>query len=116
MMEYEEEFLHREDLIFKYRYCHSYAPIHPLWLIYESQYTLKHAGKVIFAGVPSKENFLAPPQVEGEGPGTVRSMGVTPARDFDEAWKMAEKIVGKNPVVVACPEIQTKPRMRFYIK
>ena len=116
MMEYEEEFLHREDLIFKYRHCYSYAPIHPFWLLYESQYALDRASKVIFAGVPCRENPLAPPQLEGKGPGAVRAIGITPTKDFDEAWKIAEKVVGKNPTVVACPEFWTTPRPRFMVK
>ena len=52
-------------------------------LFYESQYALDWASKVIFAGVPGMEIPLAPPQLEGSGgPGAVRAMGVTPARDF----------------------------------
>jgi nickel-dependent lactate racemase len=117
LQEYEEEFLHREDLISKYRYGYSYAPLHPFWLFYESQYALDWAGKVIFAGVPSRENPLAAPQIEGSGgPGAVRSLGCVPARDFDEAWKMAEKAVGKNPTVVACPEFWTTVRPHLYVK
>ncbi len=113
---YEEEFLHREDLIFKYRYGHSYAPIHPFWLIYESQYALDRASKVIIAGVPGLESPLAPPQIEGSGgPGAVRDIGCTPAVNFDEAWKMAEKIVGKNPAVVACPQFWTTVRPHLYV-
>jgi nickel-dependent lactate racemase len=115
LMDYEEEFLNRQDLIFAYRHCWSYAPIHPFWLFYESQFALDWASKVIFAGVPSKENPLAGPQMEGEGPGAVRSMGVTPTKDFDQAWREAEKIVGKNPRVIACPDFWTTPRPRFVI-
>jgi nickel-dependent lactate racemase len=117
MMEFEEEFLNREDLIFDYRFRGSYAPIHPFWLLYESQYVLDHASKVIFAGVPTRENPLAPPQLEGAGgPGACRHMGVTPAKDFDQAWKLAEKIVGKNPRVIACPEFWTTLRPRLVVK
>jgi nickel-dependent lactate racemase len=117
LMKYEEEFLHREDLIFKYRFCHGYAPLHPFWLLYESEYILNRASKVIFAGVPSTEVHNAPPQVEGPGgPGAVRDMGCIPTVNFDDAWKMAEKIVGKNPVVVACPDFWSTPfRPLFHV-
>jgi hypothetical protein len=116
LQQYEEEFLHREDLIFKYRHGYSYAPIHPFWLFYESQYALDWASKVIFAGVPGTEIPLAPPQLEGSGgPGAVRAMGCEPAKDFDEAWKIAEKIVGKNPTVVACPQFWTTVRPHLYV-
>jgi nickel-dependent lactate racemase len=117
LQKYEEEFLHREDLIFKYRYCNSYAPIHPFWVFYESQHILDWASKVIFAGVPTTEVFPAPSCVEGEGgPGSVRDVGAVPAKSFDEAWKMTEKIVGRNPSVVACPQYHTTVRPRFYVR
>ncbi len=117
LMKYEDEFLNREDLIYKYRFCYSYAPIHPFWLFYESQYILDRASKVIFAGVPTTETALAPPQLEGAGgPGAVRGMGCVPATNFEEAWKMAEKIVGKNPTVVACPQFWTTVRPHFYVR
>ena len=117
LQKYEDEFLHREDLIFKYRHCHSYAPIHAFWLFYESQYMLDWASKVIFAGVPTTEIPLAPPQVEGDdGPGGARDVGAVPAPTFEEAWKMAEKIVGKHPTVVACPQFWTTVRPHFYVR
>ncbi|MCB2187808.1 MAG: DUF2088 domain-containing protein [Deltaproteobacteria bacterium] len=117
MMEFEEEFLHREDLIFDYRYRGSYAPIHPFWLLYESQYILEHASKVIFAGVPTRENPIAPPQLEGPGgPGACRHMGVTPARDFDHAWQITENTLGKNLQVLAMPEFWTTLRPRLVVK
>ena len=117
LMKHEEEFLNRDDLIFQYQFCYSYAPIHPFWLFYESQYILDRASKVIFAGAPGTETFLAPPQVEGiGGPGAVRDIGCVPAANFEEAWKMAEKTVGKNPTVVACPQFWTTVRPHFYVK
>jgi nickel-dependent lactate racemase len=117
LQKYEEEFLYREDLIFKYRHCYSYAPIHPFWLFYESQYILDWASKVIFAGVPTNEVPLAPPQLEGEGgPGAARDVGAVPAPNFEEAWKMALKIVGKNPTIVACPQFWTNVRPHFYVR
>ena len=114
---YEEEFMYREDLIFKYRHAYAYAPIHGFWLMYESEYALKHCSKVIFAGVPGMDNPLAKVQVSGTGgPGAVRDLGCVPARNFDEAWKIAEQAVGKNPRVLACPQFWTKVRPRFYVK
>jgi nickel-dependent lactate racemase len=114
---YEEEFMYREDLIFKYRHAYAYAPIHGFWLMYESEYALKHCSKVIFAGVPGMDNPLAKVQVSGTGgPGAVRDLGCVPARNFNEAWKIAEQAVGKNPRVLACPQFWTKVRPRFYVK
>jgi hypothetical protein len=114
---YEEEFMYREDLIFKYRHAYAYAPVHGFWLMYESEYALNHTNKVIMAGVPGMDNPLAKVQVSGTGgPGSARDVGCTPARDFAEAMKMAEKIVGKNPKVMACPSFWTRIRPRFFVK
>jgi nickel-dependent lactate racemase len=114
---YEEEFRHREDLIFKYRYAYSYAPVHGFWLMYESEYALNQANKIIMAGVPGMDNPLAQVQVSGTGgPGAVRDVGCTPARDFKEAMKIAEKVVGKNPRIMACPSFWTRIRPRFSVK
>jgi nickel-dependent lactate racemase len=114
---YEPEYYYREDLVFKYRFGYAYAPVHPFWLLYECQYTLNHAGMVIFAGVPGMDNPLAPVQVKGTGgPGATRDLGCVPARDFDHAWRLAEKVVGKNPKVMACPQFWTKPRPQFVVK
>lgn len=102
MYDYEDEYLHRPDLIFKYRHCYGYHPIHPFWLFYESQYMLDHCSKIIFA---------AP-----ENPGAVRKLGCTPAKDFDAAFAMAKQIVGPNPKVVVLPSFWSKPRLQFYVE
>jgi len=114
---YEEEFLYREDLIFKYRHSYAYAPVHGFWLFYESQYALDRASKVIFAGIPGMDNPLAKVQVSGAGgPGAVRALGCVPAKDFDHAWKIAEQVVGKTPKVLAIPQFWTRVRPRFIVK
>lgn len=117
LQQYEAEYLNREDLIFKYRFCYGYAPIHPFWLFYESQYALERASKVIFAGVPTSGNKFSALEREGEGgPGAVRDLGCVPAPSFEEAWKIAEKVVGKNPTVVALPQFHTTLRPVVYVK
>jgi hypothetical protein len=69
------------------------------------------------AGVPTSEIHLAPPQIEGEGgPGGVRDVGAVPASNFEEAWKMAEKVVGKNPTIVACPQFWTTVRPHLFVR
>lgn len=114
---YEEEFLHREDLIFRYQHCHAFAPLHAFWLFYESQYALDTASKVIFAGVPGMGNPLPEVAVRGTGaPGVVRDIGCVPAKDFDHAWKLAEQIVGKNPKVLLCPRYWTRAKPQFVVK
>jgi len=115
LVKYEEQFYHRDDLNFKYAFGHAYAPLHAFWLLYESQYILDRASKVIFAGVPGAQVHNAPLQLEGTGgPGAVRDLGCVPARSFDDAWKMAESIVGRSPVVVASPNYWTTPFRPFF--
>lgn len=114
---FQEEFMYREDLIFKYRHAYAYAPVHGFWLMYESEYALNHTSKIIMAGVPGMDNPLAKVQISGTGgPGAARDVGCTPARDFADAMKIAEKIVGKNPRVLACPSFWSKIRPHFYVK
>lgn len=102
LFEFEEEFLTREDYIYRYRYCHAVHPIHPFWLFYEDQYILDHPGKVIFAGEVSPE--------------AVRKLGFTPARNFDHAWKMAEQIVGRNPKIVVVPDYMSRLKIQFDVQ
>jgi nickel-dependent lactate racemase len=117
LQQYEEEFLNREDLIFKYRFCHSVAPIHPFWLFYESQYALDRASMVIFAGVPTAGNKFSTLEKEGEGgPGATRDVGCIPATSFEDAMKLAEKVVGKSPTIVAFPEFWSQTRPYVYVK
>jgi nickel-dependent lactate racemase len=102
LYDYEDEFLNRPDLVFKYRYCYGYHPIHPFWLFYESQYMLDHCGKIIFAGA--------------ENPGAARQLGCEATRDFDSAFARAKQIIGPNPKMVIFPTFWSKPRMQFYVE
>lgn len=102
LFDFEEEFLTREDYIYRYRHCHAVHPIHSFWMFYEDQYLLDHPGKVIFAGEVN--------------PGAVRKLGCTPAPNFDHAWAMAEQVVGKNPTVVVVPEYMSRLKIQFDVK
>jgi len=102
LFNFEEEFLTREDYIYRYRYCHAVHPMHSFWLFYEDQYLLDHAGKVIFAGEVNPE--------------AVRKLGCTPARNFENAWEMAVKIVGKNPTVVVLPDYMSRLKIQFDVQ
>jgi hypothetical protein len=102
LFDFEDEFLTREDYLYRYRHCHAVHPIHPFWMFYEDQYLLDHAGKVIFAG-----------QVNPEA---VRKLGCTPARDFDHALGMAEQIVGNNPTVVVVPDYMSRVKIQFDVQ
>jgi hypothetical protein len=89
LQQYEEEFLNREDLVFKYR----------------------------FAGVPTAGNKFSTLEREGEGgPGATRDVGCTPATSFEDAMKLAEKVVGKSPTIVAFPEFWSQTRPYVYVR
>ncbi|MDN5347137.1 MAG: lactate racemase [Clostridia bacterium] len=102
LYDYEDEFINREDLVFKYRYCHGYHPIHPFWLFYESQYIVDHCSKIIMSNV--------------QNPGAFRKLGVEAVKDFDIAFARAKQIVGPNPRVIVLPSFWSKPRLQFYVE
>lgn len=102
LFDFEDEFLTREDYLYRYRHCHAVHPIHSFWMFYEDQYLLDHAGKVIFTGEVNPE--------------AVRKLGCTPASGFDHAWKMAEQIVGKNPTVVVVPDYMSRLKIQFDVQ
>ncbi len=102
MVDHEAEFDARPEYVHPYRNGFGYPPLHAFWLFYELEYTLKRAGAVIMAGTSN--------------PGAYRSLGITPTTDFDSAWKIAERHVGKNPVTVVAPTFWSRPRLKFLVK
>ena len=87
--QYSEEFLTREDLLYKYRHCYGFHPIHPFWVLSSTQYVLDHASKVIYAG--AKESEMS------------RQLGITVVPDFNTAWQMALAEAGSQPEVTVLP-------------
>ncbi len=100
--QYTEEFLAREDYIKKYTYGYAIHAIHPFNLLSVSQRLHDYAGKLIIA--------------TAENPEAVRKVGATWARDFTDAWRMAERIVGKNPRTLVLPNFFTRPSFKFAVK
>ena len=86
---YEEDFLHRDDLLHLYHHHYCYHPIHPFWLFYQCQYTYDLLSKVLVAG--------------DINPGEVRRLNAIPTRDFDDALRQARQAVGRNPTIVVMP-------------
>jgi len=102
LSQYIEEFLTRPDYLYKYQHCYAYHPIHAFWLLYENQWLMEHATKVIMAGEVT--------------PGPLRTLGLTPSRSFDEAWHIAKEVVGQNPRVVVLPHYWTHLKMQFVVE
>ena len=100
--QYLEEFLSRDDYIRKYTYGSALHPIHPILLFNPTQYVHDYVGKLIIA-TPEK-------------PEAVRKIGATWAKDFNHAWQMAERIVGKNPRTLVLPTFFSRPPFKFAVK
>lgn len=89
----------REEYLERYRNGHAFHPIHPFWLLYSCDYLLSRAGAVVLAGT--------------RNPGAFRKLGITPARDFDQAWEIASRVVGEDPVTVVAPSYWSKRPFKF---
>jgi len=99
--QYAEEFLTREDLLYKYRHCYGFHPIHPFWILSSTQYVLDHASKVIYAG--AKESEMS------------RQLGITVAPDLRTAWQMAVAETGPKPHVTVLPNSSKRLYVIFEI-
>lgn len=102
LADHEEDIGNRGDYLHQYTHGYGYPPLHPFWLFYENEYTLLTAGRVIMAGTTN--------------PGAFRALGITPARDFSDAWNMGSKIVGRNPVTVVAPSFWSKRVFKFDVQ
>jgi len=90
LTKYEDDFYTRPEYLHKYMHGHAFHPIHPFYLFYAYvQYALDHASKIISVGAGD--------------PAAASEVGYRPARNFEEAWRMAEQIVGKDPNVLVLP-------------
>ena len=101
LVDHEPEFAARPEYLQAYRNAYGYPPLHPFWLFYEMEYALQRASAVYMAGTSN--------------PGAFRGLGLHPARDFAEAWRMARKHVGANPQVVVAPTFWSRPRIKFAV-
>ena len=99
---HQEAFMAREDYLERYRRGLAYHPVHPFWLMYSCDYVLSRASAVILAGTAN--------------PGVFRSLGITPARDFDSAMAMATRITGPAPVTVVAPTYWSRRPFKFDVK
>jgi hypothetical protein len=90
LTKYEDDLYTRPEYIYKYMHCYAFHPVHPLLMCCQYvQYALDHASKIISVGAGD--------------PSAAADIGYRPARNFDEAWKMAEQIVGGDPNVLVLP-------------
>lgn len=82
---FEEDFAHRPEYIYKYRFCYGFHPMHGIMTTYPLK-RLRHASKVFVAG--AKE------------PSLIDHLGFEPTATVEEAVKKAEEIHGKDASTV----------------
>ncbi len=82
---FEEDFAHRSEYIYKYRFCYGFHPIHGILATYPLK-RLKHASRVFVAG--AKERSL------------ISHIGFEPQDTVESAIAQAEKIHGKDASIV----------------
>ena len=83
---FEEDFSHRPEYIYKYRYCHAFHPMHGLMTTYPLK-RLRHASKIIVAGA--------------ENPSEIRqTLGFDTAKTVEKAVAKAQELQGKDAAIV----------------
>lgn len=102
MVDFEDEFCNRPDFLHAYTHNHAYPAIHAFWLFYENEYALTRASRVIMAGTSN--------------PGAFRDVGLTPTANFADAWKIATRLVGPDPITVVAPTFYSKPKFKFDVQ
>jgi hypothetical protein len=82
---FEEDFAHRPDYIYKYRFCHGFHPMHGIMTTYPLK-RLRHASGVFVAGA--------------ENPSIIRHLGFEPTASVEEAIGRAKALHGRDAKVV----------------
>ncbi|MBI1747778.1 MAG: DUF2088 domain-containing protein [Acidobacteria bacterium] len=82
--QYEEDFAHRPEYIYKYRYGYGFHPVHGIMATYPLK-RLRHAGRVFVAGARE--------------PSLVRHLGFEPMVGVEAAIAEAESLHGKDAVI-----------------
>jgi hypothetical protein len=81
---YEKQFAEDEWYKHLYRTGYAYHGVHPFYMWYWASHGMSHVGRVI---------------VVGGNPKAVRRLGFTPASTMDDAFEMAQDVVGRAPTV-----------------
>jgi hypothetical protein len=101
--DYEEEYAHREDLIFKYRYANAAHPLHAFPVFYENSFILNLTSRIIFVGARSAE--------------AAALVGAIAVPTWEEAWRLACQTVGKSePSVMVTPKVGARMPLLWTVK
>jgi lactate racemase len=82
---FEDDFAHRPEYIYKYRFCFGFHPIHGILATYPLK-RLRHAGRVFVAGA--------------EDPSLVAHLGLEPEESVESAIARAEEIHGRDASIL----------------
>jgi len=82
---FEDDFSHRPEYIYKYRFCYGFHPMHGLMTTYPLK-RLRHASRVFVAGA--------------EDPAIIRHLGFEPTASVEEAIGETKAMHGKDAKVV----------------
>jgi nickel-dependent lactate racemase len=88
---YAEEYAHRPEFVYKYRYGFGFHGVHPLILWGQGAYGLRYMGKVFLAGAKDPE--------------AARLLGFEPFSTVEEAIAEAERLIGKD-CSISYPEMR----------
>jgi nickel-dependent lactate racemase len=100
--QHEEAFCRNPGYLQQYTHGYGYHPLHAFWLFYQAEYALLRASRVFMVGTTN--------------PGAFRALGVTPASDFREAWKLATRFVGERPTTVVAPSFYSRRLFKFDVQ
>jgi hypothetical protein len=78
---FEEDFAHREEYLYKYRFCYGFHPMHGIMTTYPLR-RLRHGSRVFVAGA--------------ESPSLIRHLGFEPTATIEEAIEKAQDIHGRD--------------------
>ncbi len=82
---FEEDFAHRPEYIYKYRFCYGFRPMHGILATYPLK-RLRHAGRIFVAGA--------------ETPSLAAHLGLEPKDTVESAIAQAEEIHGQDASIV----------------
>ncbi|HEY4377720.1 MAG TPA: lactate racemase domain-containing protein, partial [Acidimicrobiales bacterium] len=81
---FEKQFAEDEWYRHLYRTSYAYHGVHPFYMWYWGSHALKHLGRVIIVGGDAR---------------AVRRLGFKPASTLNDAFEMAEDVVGRHPTI-----------------
>lgn len=93
LVQYEDEISTRPELVRAYRYGYAYHPFHGFSMCYMGGLVDQYARAVFIVGARE--------------PGYARALGCVPVPTFEQALRLAERHVGKNPRMLIVPRLTT---------